>query len=139
MFHPIGPNLRLSWMMAWKKQKLKSNFLYSVGFWHPLNSYSVNELYERNKFARRPWGGYKVIFTPFCRTEIGKEGVGIDVNHNLKSGLVASPNYSTSFSNDGIHDADKWQFWSKIHVPFASAALTNCSALPPWPWPREID
>ena len=42
-------------------------------------------IYDLRRFDRNPWGGYIVIFTPFCNTDIGKAGVGIEVNHNLKS------------------------------------------------------
>jgi hypothetical protein len=50
-----------------------------------------------------------------------------------------SPNYYTSFYNDGIHEAAKWQFWSNTQFPLSSAAFTNCSAFPPCPCPSEID
>ncbi len=115
----MGPNLRLSWMMAWKKQNPNNNFLNSVGFRQLLNYSSLIELYDLIKLALNPWGGSSVIFTPFCNTDIGNVGVGIDVSHSLKSGWVASLNYYTSFYSDGIQDAAKWQFWSRIQLPFA--------------------
>lgn len=91
------------------------------------------ELYDLKRFALKPWGGYKVILTPFCKTEIGKVGVGMEVSHSRKSELVASPNSSTNFSKEGIHEAAKWQFCNKTQVPFNYAPFTNCSALIPWP------
>ncbi len=97
MFQPIGPNFLLSWMIAWKKQNPKSNFLYSVGLRQSLNSFYEIPTYDLNKLALKPWGGYIVILTLFCKTEIGNEPVGIDVNHNLKSLWVFSPNYYTIF------------------------------------------
>lgn len=54
MFHPIGPNFLLSWMMAWKKQNPNNSFLYSVGFKQLLNYASFIELYDLNRFALRP-------------------------------------------------------------------------------------
>lgn len=77
--------------------------------------------------------------TPFWRTEIGKELVGIEVNHNLKSGFVASENYSTIFSKSGIQEAARWQFCNSTQYPLLSALLTNYWAFGPCPWPREID
>ena len=139
MFHPMGPNLRLSWMMAWKKQKPNSSFLNSLDLAQPLNYSSERAVYDLNKFARRPWGGSNVIFTPFCRTEMGKVGVGIEVSHNRKSPWVLSLKSSTSFSKSDIQDAAKWQFWRRIQYPFTSASFISYWALGPWPCPREID
>lgn len=101
-------------------------------------------MYDLIKFALKPWGGYKVIFTPFCKTEIGNVGVGIDVSHSLKSGLIVSLweeslNYSTNFYKDGIQEAARWQFCNRTHVPLASAPFTRCYAFIPCPWPKEID
>lgn len=115
-----------------------------MGFWQSLNYSSLIELYDLIKLALSPWGGYNVILTPFCNTEIGKLGVGIEVNHNLKSGFIVSRwdeslNYSTSFSNEGIQEAARWQFCNKTQAPFASAPLTRCYAFIPWPWPKDID
>ena len=50
-----------------------------------LNSYTDISLYDRIKLDLIPYGGYTVIFTPFCKTAIGKYGVGADVSHSLKS------------------------------------------------------
>lgn len=85
MFQPIGPNLRRSCIMAWNKQKPNKSFLNYVGFLHYFNSSSDMLLYVRNKFERKPWGGYTVIFTPFCNTDIGNATDGIEVSHSLKS------------------------------------------------------
>lgn len=139
MFQPIGPNLRRSWIIAWKKQKPNKSFLNSLDLVHPLNYSSDKAVYDLSKFARRPWGGSSVIFTPFCSTEIGKEEVGIEVSQSLKSPWVFSLNYSTNFYNSGIHEAAKWQFWSSIHDPLSSAYFTSSCALGPWPCPREMD
>ena len=89
----MGPNFLLSCMIAWKKQKPNNSFLNYNGFWHSLNYSSLIELYDLNRFALNPWGGSKVILTPFCKTEIGNVDVGIDVSHNLNSGWVLSLNY----------------------------------------------
>jgi hypothetical protein len=32
MFQPKGPNFLLSYMMAWKKERLKSSFFQALGF-----------------------------------------------------------------------------------------------------------
>ena len=97
MFQPMGPNLRRSWITAWKRQKPNSSFLYSLGFLQSFSYSSVMLLYVRSRFDRRPCGGYSVIFTPFCSTGIGKEGEGIEVSHSLKSLCMLSCSSSTNF------------------------------------------
>jgi len=70
---------------------------------------------------------------------MGKVLVGIEVSHNLNYLCVFYPNYSTTFYSYDIHDAAKWQFCSKIHVPFNSPDLTSYWAFGPCPWPSEMD
>eukprot|EP00962_Isochrysis_galbana_P042760 scaffold16068_cov113-Isochrysis_galbana.AAC.2 len=41
-------------------------------------------------------------------------------------------------SSLGIHDAARWQFWSRIHVPLSIAEFIAFSAMGPCPCPREI-
>lgn len=89
--------------------------------------------------ALNPWGGSIVIFTEFWRTEIGNVPVGIEVSQSLNYLWVLSPNYSTIFYNSDIHEAAKWQFWSRIHVPFSYPDFTNYCAFGPCPCPRDID
>jgi len=68
---------------------------------------SLIDVYDLSKFALKPWGGYKVIFTPFCKTEIGNDPVGIDVSHSLNYLCVLSPKSSTNFYNSLIQEAAK--------------------------------
>ena len=57
------------------------------------------------RLARRPLGGSLVILTPFCSTETGNLGEGIDVSHRRKAPSVLSGTMSsTSFSSADIHD-----------------------------------
>jgi hypothetical protein len=42
-------------------------------------------MYVLSKLFLRPFGGSKVILTPFYNTDLGKSFEGIEVNHNLKS------------------------------------------------------
>ena len=139
MFQPIGPNLRLSWMMAWKRQKPKRSFLNYELFLQSFNSSSDKLLYVLRRLDLKPWGGYRVILTPFCRTGTGKTGEGMDVNHNLKSLCMLSCSYSTSFYSYGIQLTAKWQFCNNTHPPFWELSSTIAVAFLPWPWPREID
>lgn len=72
-----------------------------------------------------------VIFTPFCRTEIGKDTEGIEVSHRRKSLCMLSCNSSTSFSNSGIQLTAKWQFCSKTQPPFCELSMTKLYAFLP--------
>merc|ERR1719324_2150588 len=90
MFQPIGPNLRRSWMTAWKKVRPKS-----IGFHAhalgpvtpPKNSGSEMGSWTQlpSRLARKPRGGSLVILTPFCRMETGKAAEGAEVSHRRKS------------------------------------------------------
>ena len=139
MFQPIGPNFLLSWIIAWKRQKPNNNFLYSFGFLQSFSSSSDMLLYVLSKFDLRPWGGYKVILIPFCNTDTGKPGEGIEVNHNLKSLCILSFRSSTNFYSSDIQLTAKWQFCSNTHPPFWELSFTILEAFLPWPWPKEID
>ena len=103
---PIGPNLRRSWMTAWKKQRPKT-----IGFHaHALGPVTLSkkvlseigsERYEPSRFARKPCGGSFVILTAFCRSSDGNARLGIEVSHKRKSlcvssGLILSHSRSSS-------------------------------------------
>ena len=52
---------------------------------------------------------------------------------------IASASYcSTSASSRGIHELDRWQFCSTIHVPRSIACAMRRSAIGPCPCPSEI-
>ena len=57
MFQPIAPYFLRSWMTALKKQRPKSKFLYAAGCLHPSNRSMSKSMYERPKFAFKPFGG----------------------------------------------------------------------------------
>ena len=55
------------------------------------------------RLARSPLGGSLVILTPFCSTETGNLGEGIEVSHRRKFESVLSGTMSsTSFSSADI-------------------------------------
>ena len=57
------------------------------------------------RLARRPFGGSLVILTPFCSTDTGNFGEGIEVSHSRKEESVLSGRMSsTSFSSAVIHE-----------------------------------
>jgi hypothetical protein len=58
-----------------------------------------------------------VIFTPFYSTLEGKELLGAEVSHNLKSLCVFALNSSHNRSNSGIQLVAKWQFYNKTQPP----------------------
>jgi hypothetical protein len=110
MFQPIGPNLLLSWTMAWKKENANMSFLNSLGFAQSFNIRLSRLAYVLSRLDLRPVGGSIVIFTAVYSTLTGKFGLGIEVNQIRKSAWFASVSYSTIASSLGIQEMDKWQF-----------------------------
>lgn len=66
MFHPNGPNLRLSRMIAWKRHKLNVKVFYSSDS-PQFTSYSIFFMFD---FI--PRGGSLVILMLFCKMVTGK-------------------------------------------------------------------
>merc|ERR550514_53811 len=128
MFQPIGPNLRRSWMTAWKKHRPKSIGFHANAFGPCTPSKNSGSeigsaMYEPSRLARRPSGGSLVILTPFCRMETGKAPDGAEVSHSRKSGLLPpAPKSSQIFSSVVIHETARWQFCSTTHEPFLEAS-----------------
>lgn len=155
----MGPNLRRSWIRAWKKHKPKRSFL-NASFCLQLSNHSGSQMgslrYERPMLALSPLGGSLVILTPFCKTETGKWSAGYDVSQRRKSGWVtsgvsSSHNYNASLrllelselkvnytrSRLGMKLLARWQFWRTTHVPFLTPSSINLMAIGPCPWPSD--
>lgn len=109
------------------------------GFLQSSSSLSSKFLYVLNRLDLKPYGGSIVILTLFYRTDIGKAGLGIEVNHSLKSLWRLSLSSSTILSSSGIHEIAKWQFYSKLHPPFDIISRIIRSAFGPYPWPSDIE
>ena len=120
IFHPIGPNLRRSCTIAWKKQSEKKNDLNNSGLEHASNSSSFKLSYCLCKFNFNPFGGSIVILIEFFKTFILNLFEDIEVSHNLKltSRVGLFCNFSISSSNLGMKLIAKWQFCNNIHPPF---------------------
>ena len=139
MFHPSGPNLRLSWMLAWKKASPQSSFFHSALLVStPSKSSSLTKLpNERRMLDLKPFGGSFVIFTPFWSTATGKYSVGNDVRYRRKSGWMPPPpgdltfscSSKISLSSSGIHDFASMPFCrttqSPVLYPFSISALAK--------------
>lgn len=54
IFHPSGPNLRRSRMLAWNRHKANVNVLNSDGLLQSFKNSSVNPRYDLVRFARNP-------------------------------------------------------------------------------------
>mmetsp|Transcript_66757 Transcript_66757/g.204253 ORF Transcript_66757/g.204253 Transcript_66757/m.204253 type:complete len:241 (-) Transcript_66757:5715-6437(-) len=139
MFQPMGPNLRRSWQTAWKKQNPYTSLAYASGFAQSDNIRSSHFIIEPRTFARRPFGGSFVIFTPFCSSSAGNCFVGIEVSHrryivSVSSGFICSQMRSSS----GNQLMDKWQLQSKTQAPSCLALSIMRAAFGPWPWPSEM-
>lgn len=72
MFQPKGPNLRRSWMTAWKKDSANSSFFQGPGLEQLSNPTSERSLYPLFTFAFTPLGGSFVSLIPFWSTRTGK-------------------------------------------------------------------
>ena len=144
MFHPSAPNLRRSWMTAWKKARPKSSGFHAPAFGPSTPSKnSGSEIgsvrYEPSRLALNPFGGSLVILTPSWSTETGKWVDGADVSHRRKSAWARSGERSSQiFSSVGIHETARWQFWSTTQPPICSASEISRCAIGPCPWPSEI-
>mmetsp|Transcript_18459 Transcript_18459/g.55661 ORF Transcript_18459/g.55661 Transcript_18459/m.55661 type:complete len:222 (-) Transcript_18459:1094-1759(-) len=144
MFQPMGPNLRRSWITAWKKASPKASFLKAQALDPSVpskkaSSESGSARYEPSMLARKPLGGSLVILTPFCKIETGKCVDGADVSHKRKSGEAASGVSSSQiFSSVGIHDVHKWQFCSTTHEPARIPSVMSLRAIGPCPCPSEM-
>ena len=140
MFQPSAPNLRRSWMSAWKKASPKKSFLSAAGFGHEANHASSRERKEPARLARSPRGGSLVILTPFCSTATGKCLAGAAVSHSRKSACARSGvSSSQRRSSAPIHEGARWQFCSTTQPPLPSASWIIRSASGPCPCPSEID
>lgn len=102
------------------------------------NSLSSKAENVLSMFDQIPCGGSKVILTEFYKTETGKSGEGIDVNHNQKSQWFWSSIYSTTYSNLGMKDVAKWQFIRSTHPPFDCQVEIDSNATLSWPLPSDI-
>ena len=76
--------------------------------------------------------------TPFWRIVTGKTLEGAVVNHILKSLLQFSDIVSKIYSNFGINEAAKWQFYKKIHLPYSIPSYIAAQALSPYPYPKDL-
>jgi len=106
MFHPSIRNFLRSNSRLWKKQSVKSSFLYLSAALQRGNCCSFNIWYSRFIFAFKPYGdgitnwateervgatnphtlgGSVVILIPACSMEIGKSGFGLLLNQSRKS------------------------------------------------------
>eukprot|EP00955_Chlamydomonas_euryale_P023543 248973-Chlamydomonas_euryale.AAC.1 len=85
-----------------------------------------------------PLGGSLVILTEPCRMLTGNLGLGYDVIHSRKSGLVSSGlSSSTILSSDGIQLGARWQFCSTTHNPLLAPSSMSAAALGPCPCPSD--
>ena len=66
-------------------------------------------------------GDSMVTLMPDCKTDTGKWGEGMLVNHSRKlpcsSDSASVCNLATSFSRSGIHDLTRWQFCRHTQCP----------------------
>mmetsp|Transcript_11751 Transcript_11751/g.49290 ORF Transcript_11751/g.49290 Transcript_11751/m.49290 type:complete len:218 (+) Transcript_11751:1979-2632(+) len=138
MFQPSGPNLRLSWITAWKRQMENSSFLWLAGSLHSSMYSSVILVYDRIRLAFKPLGGSSVILMPFCRIATGNAGDGMAESQSLNSGCTASASIVSQMTSSlGIHDSARWQFCRHTHMPSSMALSIIASALGPCPWPSD--
>lgn len=73
MLNPRGPNFRLSWMIAWKKERVKTSLChYRFFLSHCFSISSFTYINDFFRFAFIPLGGSSVSFDPFCRIGTGK-------------------------------------------------------------------
>lgn len=79
-----------------------------------------------------------MILMLLCKTGTGNLLLGIDVNHNLKSGWVYSAIWSSCiFYSFGIQLTAKWQFWRHTQSPFLLPFKIRFWAIYPCPWPND--
>ncbi len=73
MLKPRGPNFLLSWMIAWKNERVNASLCHYLFFFsHCFRKSSFISINDFFKFAFIPLGGYKVSFDPFCKIGTGK-------------------------------------------------------------------
>mmetsp|Transcript_27048 Transcript_27048/g.70758 ORF Transcript_27048/g.70758 Transcript_27048/m.70758 type:complete len:241 (-) Transcript_27048:325-1047(-) len=139
MFQPIGPNLRRSWQIAWKKQNPKTSREKASGFSQSFSIRSSHLDMEPSTLARRPFGGSLVILTPFCRRSGGNCGVGMEVSHRRYMLSVSSAFCCSQIrSSSGSQEIERWQLQSRTQPPLSRARSIIFWALGPWPCPREM-
>lgn len=67
-----------------------------------------------------------VSLTEFCKTNMGKSLLGIEVSQSLKSGWVVSGDSSSHRASSlGIQEIDRWQFCNRIQPPFEFVFITS--------------
>mmetsp|Transcript_2346 Transcript_2346/g.7682 ORF Transcript_2346/g.7682 Transcript_2346/m.7682 type:complete len:207 (-) Transcript_2346:6255-6875(-) len=145
IFQPSAPNLRRSWITAWKKVSEKTSGVHATAL-SPMQAESKNsgseigsDRKEPSMLARRPLGGSFVILTPFWSTETGKCFEGDEVSQRRKSMCARSGVISSQiFSSAAIHEVARWQFCSTTHPPEESASLIIRWASGPCPCPSDM-